>query len=855
MANLIPGFGEEFLDRNDDGSTEQIDATPIFEDGINFFGTLYEGFWINNNGSITFANPRSSFTPDVITGVSNNPEITPYFADVDTRNEAVPGPTPGGNSTGTNLVYYDFDEANDRIIITWDDVGYFSRNNDLLNAFQLILTDRGDGDFDIQFRYEDVQWTTGNASGGSGGFGGTPARAGYTAGTGEDGTFFELPQSGVEAELIELENTEGNTGTEGIWNFFVRNGGVVDRIVPLLPEGARGGAATGDPHLVTLDGAGYDFQAAGEFVLVRDTASNLEIQARMVPIADTVSVIAAVATTVGSDVVQIDATDAQPVSVNGTPIEVENFGQYDVDGGSIFRQDDQYVVVYAGADGNVGDGDNQLIVDVRGNRIDVDVAIDGSTGSFEGLLGDGDGNPANDIARADGTVLARPLAFEDLYGGFRDDWRVTTDAQSLFTYDAGESLEDFYIADQPTSLITFADIDPDVLAAAQAAALAAGLDQGSTAFRNAVLDFALTNDESYLDSAANTAGDAEDYISYTGETGLVITGDDTSEVLVGTVLSDTISGAGGNDTITGGGDVDVITGDNGADSIDGGGGDDRLEGNAGADTLFGGAGDDGLIGGGGNDVLDGGAGDDNIAAGTGNDVLDGDVGDDRLGGGEGNDSISGGDGNDTIGGGVGSDTVDAGAGDDVVAGGADADNLDGGAGDDTMGGSFADDTVTGGGGDDSLGGGFGQDFINAGPGNNAVGGGEGNDTIIAGGGTDFLAGGGRNDVINGGGGDDTINGGDGNDTVDGGNGADVFVWNEGEAGAVDVIEGFEDGSDMLMLTGVENAPGSGLQGRVDALDITTVAGGGAAQLSYDGQIIVVEGVTAADLTVDDFMFI
>ncbi|SEL44977.1 Nidogen-like [Roseivivax marinus] len=125
----------------------------------------------------------------MITGVSNNPEITPYFADVDTRNEAVPGPTPGGNSTGTNLVYYDFDEANDRIIITWDDVGYFSRNNDLLNAFQLILTDRGDGDFDIQFRYEDVQWTTGNASGGSGGFGGTPARAGYTAGTGEDGTF------------------------------------------------------------------------------------------------------------------------------------------------------------------------------------------------------------------------------------------------------------------------------------------------------------------------------------------------------------------------------------------------------------------------------------------------------------------------------------------------------------------------------------------------------------------------------------------------------------------------------------------------------------------------------------------
>ena len=157
MTNLIPGFGDDFLDRNDDGSTGQIDATQIFEDGINFYGTVYEGFWINNNGSITFNGPRGAFTPDVITGTSNNPEITPYFGDVDTGNEDVPGATPGGNSQGTNLVYWNFDEQNDRIIVTWDDVGYYNENNDLLNAFQLVLSDRGDGDFDMQFRYEDIQ--------------------------------------------------------------------------------------------------------------------------------------------------------------------------------------------------------------------------------------------------------------------------------------------------------------------------------------------------------------------------------------------------------------------------------------------------------------------------------------------------------------------------------------------------------------------------------------------------------------------------------------------------------------------------------------------------------------------------
>ena len=51
--------------------------------------------------------------------------------------------------------------------MTWDDVGYYSSQTDKLNAFQLILDDRGNGNFDITFRYEDINWTTGSASGGT----------------------------------------------------------------------------------------------------------------------------------------------------------------------------------------------------------------------------------------------------------------------------------------------------------------------------------------------------------------------------------------------------------------------------------------------------------------------------------------------------------------------------------------------------------------------------------------------------------------------------------------------------------------------------------------------------------------
>ncbi|UMA67184.1 hypothetical protein LVO79_19165 (plasmid) [Roseivivax marinus] len=174
-----------------------------------------------------------------------------------------------------------------------------------------------------------------------------------------------------------------------------------------------------------------------------------------------------------------------------------------------------------------------------------------------------------------------------------------------------------------------------------------------------------------------------------------------------------------------------------------------------------------------------------------------------------------------------------------------------------MGASFGNDTVTGGAGDDDLGGGTGRDVIDAGDGNDSVGGGEGDDAVDGGAGADFLAGGGRNDTIDGGSGNDTINGGDGSDLIRGGIGADVFVWNSGDRGAVDIVEDFELGTDQILLVGVTNAPGTGLAGKLEALDITdvTVEGQDAARLSYNGQEIYLLDVAASDLTLSDFEFI
>jgi hypothetical protein len=79
---------------------------------------------------------------------------------------------------------------------------------DKRNTFSVTLVDRSDiqpGDFDIIFYYGALNWDTGDASGGVDGLAGTsgyPARAGYSNGSGEQGTYYELSGSGQANGLL-----------------------------------------------------------------------------------------------------------------------------------------------------------------------------------------------------------------------------------------------------------------------------------------------------------------------------------------------------------------------------------------------------------------------------------------------------------------------------------------------------------------------------------------------------------------------------------------------------------------------------------------------------------------------------
>jgi VCBS repeat-containing protein len=198
-----PGYGTLALLPDDDNSSGPIDIRSVFgPDGINFFGQNYTSIYVNNNGNITFGAPTGQYTPSQIGAGFDYPIIAVFWGDVDTR--------AAGN------VYYDLDATDGVMTITWDHVGYFDQHADRLNSFQIVLVNEGSGNFDIVYRYADIQWTTGDLSGGA------PARAGYSAG--DDTHYFELPQSGDVSALLSLPETPGNTSVDGVDQFDVRNG-------------------------------------------------------------------------------------------------------------------------------------------------------------------------------------------------------------------------------------------------------------------------------------------------------------------------------------------------------------------------------------------------------------------------------------------------------------------------------------------------------------------------------------------------------------------------------------------------------------------------------------------------------
>ena len=213
-TNALPG--------NDDSSSQAVDI-PF---PLTYFGEPHTQLYVNNNGNVTFDAPQSTYTPTDLTGAGGRPMIAPFFADIDT------------SSFDSRVVTYGASPDGNQFCVNWADVGYYSEHTDKLNTVQLILTrndtgaGRGAGDFDMTFNYDQVEWETGDASGGSNGLGGTSAAVGFTGGTGVPGTFIQLAGSFVNGALLDggpnaLVAGSQNSTQPGRYVFEVRNSGIV----------------------------------------------------------------------------------------------------------------------------------------------------------------------------------------------------------------------------------------------------------------------------------------------------------------------------------------------------------------------------------------------------------------------------------------------------------------------------------------------------------------------------------------------------------------------------------------------------------------------------------------------------
>ncbi|MGH9327817.1 MAG: PEP-CTERM sorting domain-containing protein [Terriglobia bacterium] len=217
--------------RNDDGFSGPI-SLPFT---LNFFGTNYNQFWANNNGNISFNNGISSYTPEGPTG-ANEPIISPFFADVDTRNSA------------SGVMYLNSSNPN-QLIVTWDGVGYYNSSADKLDSFQLVLNNPSHvptGEGVIGFFYGTMQWEVGDASGGTDGLCAdnsfqdgacTPAAAGFGDGQGNG----QILQGSINPGIAGLVNDKY------LW-FDVNSQG---QPVPVPPS-----SSTPEPASIALFGTG-----------------------------------------------------------------------------------------------------------------------------------------------------------------------------------------------------------------------------------------------------------------------------------------------------------------------------------------------------------------------------------------------------------------------------------------------------------------------------------------------------------------------------------------------------------------------------------------------------------------------
>lgn len=185
---------------------------------------------------------------------------------------------------------------------------------------------------------------------------------------------------------------------------------------------------------------------------------------------------------------------------------------------------------------------------------------------------------------------------------------------------------------------------------------------------------------------------------------------------------------------------------------------------------------------------------------------------------------------------------------DETTGTAGSDVIYGNLGNDEVYGNQGDDAVYGNQGVDVVYGNQGDDLVFGGQDSDLVFGGQGNDLVLGGIGDDHVYGNRGNDSLDGNAGDDLLKGGAGDDTLSGGAGDDTFHFDT--ASGQDTVRDFDGGDTVEIAAGLN---GTGIQS-FDDLAISDTDQGAEVDLG-DGNAVLIEGVSASDLSSSDFSIV
>ncbi|HET7463270.1 MAG TPA: multicopper oxidase domain-containing protein [Longimicrobium sp.] len=244
-------------------------------------------------------------------------------------------------------------------------------------------------------------------------------------------------------------------------------GGRQDQAVfRLKVGGGDDGADNGDPHIRTVDGKRYDFQGAGEFVLLRDH-EGLEIQARQTPVMAAnpitddysgltvcVSLNTAVAARVGSHRIAYQPgpergqlqfyLDGKPARLTpeGIDLEGHRVSAYDAGDAAGLRVDYENLTVLT-VTPNFWSSHGLWYLNISVAHTQAEWGIMGSIPESTWLPRLPNGATVGPMPASLGE------RYDTLYRTFADAWRVTDDT-SLFVYAAGTSTDTFTDLDWPS---------------------------------------------------------------------------------------------------------------------------------------------------------------------------------------------------------------------------------------------------------------------------------------------------------------------------------------------------------------------------------------------------------------------